>query len=412
MRKLRVGIDSRQFSNWGGGIDFIATIAEALESTGKVCTFLVVEEDSNFGKLWKCARIMLRNGFNIKKYRLQQSLEFRGPENLIEGFKSCSPGTKTITFKKTENRLINNREKKQLKCLMKNKIDILLPSMNCESNDFAIPRIGYIYDFQHKYLPELFSEEECLGRDEHFRNQLKNSKYLIVNAKDVKKDIEKYYPDEKCEIVVLPFKPFQKPEMKSHPDLRKYNLPKKYYAVCNQFWMHKSHITVFEALEHLYKSGTKDVHVVCTGSLADGRNPQYIDQLKQKISLLECKENIHLLGFIPKDDQIAIMKKSSGLIQPTLFEGGPGGGSTYNALCLGLTCLLSDIPVNKEVVGYDNVYFFEKKNSLELAKLMSEHINDKAIDEEIVNKKNESNRKEYGEYLLAKLEHIIKEERR
>lgn len=405
--RLRIGIDGCGFNGWGGGIDFIATIAEALESTGRVQTFLIAGENSWIGKLYIDVKCLVKSKGSIRNALQMRKNENLGNERMFKTFKYCVPNTKIIIFRKTEIKVLNNREKKQSKCLKKNLIDILFPSLNCESGKFDIMRIGYIPDFQHKYLPELFDSKECKWRDKHFEQQLQNSKYIIVNAQDVKKDIAKYYPEQKCEVIVLPFKPFQKPEVKLTPDLSKYHLPKKYFVICNQFWMHKSHITAFEALEKLYCEGLEDIHIVCTGLMQDDRNPQFIEKLRKRVSELKCHNNIHFLGYIPKDDQIQIMKESTGLIQPTLFEGTPGGLAVYNAVCLGITCLVSDIDVNKEIIGYDNVYFFKKKNAEELAVLMKEHSDDIAIEEEIVNKRILKNRKEYGEFLLQKLEEIF-----
>ena len=409
MSKLRVGIDGTGFNRWGGGVDFIATIAEALESTGKVQTYLIVGAESWLVRALKMILYFIRYKGNIELYRGIKNVIYNSNTQMIDLFRIYSPNTKVLTFKKIDIGIINNRERKQLNCLIKNKIECILPSMKCENSEFPIVRIGYIYDFQHKYYPNYFSIKEIEKRDIDFRRQLNNCEYVLVNAQAVKNDIEKFFPNSNCKIIVLPFKPFQKPVGFENVRLDKYNLPRKYYVVCNQFWMHKSHDTVFEALEEVYNKGITDIHIVCTGKLEDARNPEYVNKLKNKISLMECRNNIHLLGFIPKLDRIAIMNGAIGLIQPTLFEGGPGGGATYNALCLGKTCILSDIPVNREVVGYENVYFFEKRNSAELAKLIVEHVNDRALDEIEVENKIAKNKKEYGEILLSVLTKIVNE---
>jgi glycosyltransferase involved in cell wall biosynthesis len=56
-----------------------------------------------------------------------------------------------------------------------------------------------------------------------------------------------------------------------------------------------------------------------------------------------------LLGLLPKAEQLALLRGSLGLIQPTRFEGGPGGGSVREAMALGTRILISDIPVNREI---------------------------------------------------------------
>jgi glycosyltransferase involved in cell wall biosynthesis len=66
---------------------------------------------------------------------------------------------------------------------------------------------------------------------------------------------------------------------------------------------------------------------------------------------------VFLLGYLPKPEQVALLRAAVALIQPTLFEGGPGGGSTYDAVALGIPAILSDIPVNREVEGVFVSYF-------------------------------------------------------
>ena len=63
------------------------------------------------------------------------------------------------------------------------------------------------------------------------------------------------------------------------------------------------------------------------------------------------------------------MKESLGVLQPTLFEGGPGGGAVHDAISLGVPSIVSDIPVNKEIKA-ENVYFFKTKDAEDLSKKM------------------------------------------
>ena len=73
----------------------------------------------------------------------------------------------------------------------------------------------------------------------------------------------------------------------------------------------------------------------------------------------EAEHRIRILGLIPKYDQIQIMRGAVAVIQPTLFEGGPGGGAVYDAVSIGTPVILSDIPVNREVeAGRGLIQFF------------------------------------------------------
>jgi glycosyltransferase involved in cell wall biosynthesis len=103
--------------------------------------------------------------------------------------------------------------------------------------------------------------------------------------------------------------------------------------------------------------------------MTDYNHPDHVDSLKSFLRDTNLEERVQLLGHIPKREQIEIMKHAQAVVQPTLFEGGPGGGSVYDAACLGVPVILSDIAVNREVEG-DNLFFFEAGNSSDLARKM------------------------------------------
>jgi glycosyltransferase involved in cell wall biosynthesis len=154
-----------------------------------------------------------------------------------------------------------------------------------------------------------------------------------------------------------------------NPDLlERYNLPRRYFLISNQFWIHKSHITAFRALAMLSNDQScADIHLVCTGKMEDHRFPDHIRDLQQKIREVGIEGRVHLLGHIPKLDQIAIMKNSLAVLQPTLFEGGPGGGAVYDAVSLGVPAILSDIPVNREIKNEENLFYFKAGSPTDLA---------------------------------------------
>jgi len=60
------------------------------------------------------------------------------------------------------------------------------------------------------------------------------------------------------------------------------------------------------------------------------------------------------------------MKRACAVIQPTLFEGGPGGGAVYDAVSLDVPAIVSDIPVNREADG-TAIEFFPVGDAVALA---------------------------------------------
>jgi len=65
------------------------------------------------------------------------------------------------------------------------------------------------------------------------------------------------------------------------------------------------------------------------------------------------------------------MRGAVAVVQPTLFEGGPGGGAVWEAVGLGVPALVSDIDVNREI-NDAGVTFFRVGDSDQLAARMHE----------------------------------------
>ena len=112
------------------------------------------------------------------------------------------------------------------------------------------------------------------------------------------------------------------------------------------------------------------------------------------------KSSLFFLGLIPKIEQIEIMKGAIAVIQPTLFEGGPGGGSVWDAISLGIPSIVSDIKTNLEV-KHKMLTFFKSGNYIDLTDKMEKVLNTNFIKKthtELM-EQSESNMKKLGDYL-------------
>ncbi len=271
-------------------------------------------------------------------------------------------------------------------------INVMLPTTEPLGKDFPIPWAGLIYDFQHKYYPNFFSAEELMWRDAAFERMLRDAPLVIVNSKSVKSDIVKFFPHFSNKAINLPFAPLLRPAwLKYDPGAArsKYGINEKYFIICNQFWIHKDHETAFKATRLLLDSqASADVDLVCTGALEDYRSPEHMQRLRRLLDDLNLNKRVKILGRIPKEDQIALLRGARAVVQPTLFEGDPAAGSGYEAMALGVPLIASDIPVNLEIEGESNVYFFEARNPHQLSQHMLNLLDHsiKISDEELIYK--------------------------
>jgi glycosyltransferase involved in cell wall biosynthesis len=256
------------------------------------------------------------------------------------------------------------------------RLDAVYLAMRCPKTRPACALVGYVPDYQHRHLPHLFSTKELAERDQAFGALIATSDAMVMNARTVAEDMRRFTPGPLPELHVLPFSPNLDPEwLQDRPELRSaYAIDGPYFIVCNQFWMHKDHLTAFRALAELAKSRDY-VSLVCTGGTSDYRDPTYFGKLEAEAARLGLGSRLRFLGHVPKRDQIELLKHAVALVQPTLFEGGPGGGSTYEAVALGQRVLLTNLPVNREVDDGD-VRFFPPSDHVALAKLMETALNE------------------------------------
>jgi glycosyltransferase involved in cell wall biosynthesis len=238
-------------------------------------------------------------------------------------------------------------------------IDVVGPLYDPPSPQFSIPWFGYIYDFQHRYLPQYFDAETIAMRDAGFGRLLHAADAVVVHSRSVKDDAERFFPSLKARIFPLSLSAAPRPEWLAAdpgPAQTKYGIGSDYFIVSNQFWLHKRQESAIEAFA-LLAPRYPALRLVLTGSTEDWRVPTRAQDVADVAVRLGIADRVHILGFIPKIDQIAIMRGARAVIQPTAFEGAAGGHSVYDAIALGVPAIVSDIPVNREIADFVSAYF-------------------------------------------------------
>lgn len=358
MNRQKIGIFGASMLEWGGGVDLLKNIVNALHydpDSYELFLFVPVPGNDLKSKLKRTAQRIL--GRNV----------FKGiDEKVVSNVKEEYPFLQVTPFVNSTEGLVQK--------VKETGIELLFPCAYSMSNSFPIPWVSYLPDFQHKYLPDFFSKEEIEHRDATFKKRINDGNALIVTSETAKEDIHKYFPECTKDIYVIPFSPAPRQFWLDTEGsvLEKYSFPAgmKYFLISNQFWIHKDHPCAFKALAKLHKTpGFEDVHIICTGATEDYRNPNYLNELNALNKELGIDGYVHFLGYIPKIDQILLMKESIAVIQPTLYEGSPGGGEIEDAVSLGVRSIVSDIPVNLEMQE-DTVTFFQSGSADDLAEKM------------------------------------------
>jgi glycosyltransferase involved in cell wall biosynthesis len=252
-------------------------------------------------------------------------------------------------------------------------VDVLLPVFRSPGPGFPLPWVGYLYDFQHEHLRRNFGPLERLRRRHAFRRMLRDAPVVLVNARAVRDDVARFFPGLERKVVALPFASVLQAEWlesDSKSMAAKFGMNRPYFVISNQFWVHKDHATAIRALQLVRTDPAgADVELVCTGAQHDFRAPGHFESIRTLIRELGLESAVRLLGVLPKREQIAVVREALAVVQPSLFEGGPGGGAGYDAVAVGTPLIASDIPVNREL-HLGDVRLFRAGDPRDLAERM------------------------------------------
>jgi len=253
--------------------------------------------------------------------------------------------------------------------LIKNRIDVVFETAQFFGTRLNIPTIAWIPDFQHRHLPQLFPPFARLKREFGFRAQIYAGRFIMLSSQDARQDCEYFYTATKGRTHAVHFAvppPAAVDFAKARKIADNYDLPEYFFYLPNQFWVHKNHLLVAEALSILRKQGRKVV-VAASGNNQDPRNPRYFQRLCEKIDALGVRDEFRLLGLIPYDHLGALMRSCTALLNPSLFEG--WSTTVEEARSLGVPLILSDLSVHREQAG-DSGNYFDPKSASSLAQAL------------------------------------------
>jgi glycosyltransferase involved in cell wall biosynthesis len=232
--------------------------------------------------------------------------------------------------------------------------------------------IGWLPDFQHIHLPEFFSNAEIRKRNAAFKKTSAECDVVLISSESARKDLAAFAPESIHKARVLHFVPhvLLSNENASESGLarlqEKYGFTDPFFFLPNQFWAHKNHKLVLEALATLKRRNVQ-VKVLASGNPNDTRSPQHYASLMQYVEQLNLGTHFSSLGVIPYGDLIGLMHHSVAVINPSLFEG--WSTTVEEAKALNKIILLSDLPVHREQQPTQGIYF-DPRNKDQLAELL------------------------------------------
>ncbi len=346
-KKMNVGILFNFQITWMGGIIYVINLVKTLN-------YLPDEEKP---KIYLFYTPELKKYLKDFSYPYFEAVEYTFPSEI---------GGNILSWLKRKNIYFDKLVKKYA-------LDALYPARNFPvKNRTRAKVVAWYADLQHLYYPEFFTRMTLLHRRIRIFLMLRNTSDLIVSSEAVKRDFENFYKlrkDIRIHIyhfvsVLEEFKDLNIDELR-----KKYQLPKQYFMVSNQFHKHKNHKVLLKALIRLKKEG-RTIHMAMTGRFPEASTSTYMQELHSLINENHLQNQISFLGIIPRDEQLFLMKYSQAVIQPSLFE----GWSTVieDARSLQAPVIAVSLPVNIEQLGKKHEYFDPHDDS-KLAEILANY---------------------------------------
>lgn len=233
-----------------------------------------------------------------------------------------------------------------------------------------VPFAITVWDLGHRKepcFPELSTEKSTfIEREKYHSTVLMRASYAVIGNNEGKRQLQYFYniAEERIKTIPMPTPDYVYNIEEDFSTLQRYGLDKnKYLFYPAQFWAHKNHIRLIKALKKLKEQGS-DFKLVFTGS--DFGNKEYI---KEKTKELGLENEVLFLGFVKKEELIALYKNAYALTYASFL--GPDNIPPLEAMALECPVISSDAAGMKEQLK-DCALFFNPKDENDLVKRINE----------------------------------------
>lgn len=255
---------------------------------------------------------------------------------------------------------------------------VIYPSQDTVSYQTNKKSLSTIHDLMHRYEPhfEEYQNGEYEKREKHYSMMCKYTDGILVDSTIGKQHVIESYDVNEKKVSVLPFvPPTYLLESKDVDVKNKYYLPDDYLFYPAQFWEHKNHINLLEALKIL-KDRNIQVNLVLVGS----KKNNYL-KVMQTIDDLGLKNQVYILGYVSNDEMASLYKNATATAFVSLI--GPTNIPPMEALTLGSPLICSDAYGMPEQVE-DGALLVNPKSPEDIADKIEKLISNKVLQEKLI----------------------------
>lgn len=251
--------------------------------------------------------------------------------------------------------------------------------VNNKFADISYPFIYTVWDLGHRvvpYFPEVSRGHTWQYRENMFRKMIEKSSYIITGCEEGRREILENYSVSSAKIRTVPF-PIsefcfgkeEKPEWITEG---------QYFFYPAQFWAHKNHICILDALVILRaKYGLQPI-VYLTGS--DKGNKEYI---QRKVNEAGLQDQVVFTGFLSEEEMKYLYTHASAMVYASLM--GPNNLPPIEATYLACPIIITNLPGHIEQLE-DAALYFDGYKPEELAYNMMQILTEPKLRESLLEK--------------------------
>ncbi len=332
--------------------------------------------------------------FDIKFFSInKQNIEIL--KNYNFHVKYIKKSNVNLSFIKFYHSLHNTKFKKFINYICR--LDLFEKSLISEKIDFIhfnhmsplalfLKKIDYgvsFWDMAHLDYP-IFPEskenyDSIESREYTYKHLSDNSFYIVTDCEENKSNFSKRYNIIRDKISII----YSEPSSQLLKNLKEKNSiknniieeldlkNKEFIFYPAQYWAHKNHIYILEALQILKSKYNKVIKTVFCGT--DKNNLGYLKSVAEK---LKINEEVKFLNFLNEDEIYNLYKYSFAIVAPTYF--GPTNHLPIEGFCFEKPVLYSDIMCDNEQVR-DGVIKIDLKKPSDLAEKLFKLQTDKSF---------------------------------
>lgn len=264
----------------------------------------------------------------------------------------------------------------------------IFPAQESLSYQLPLRVIGTVHDLMHRY-EAIFPEVSAMGRygirEHRFRNIATWCTVVMVDSEVGRQHVVESYGVPAAKVYPLPYvAPSYLQDKHERADFdAHYRLPAKFLFYPAQFWPHKNHLRLLDAV-HRVAERYPDIALVLSG----GKHHAF-DEVQRRVEDFGMHERIRFVGYVPDADLSGLYRRARALVMPTFF--GPTNIPPLEAMAIGCPVLVSGIYGMPEQYG-DAALYFNPNSVTEMVERIEQVWSDDALAAEMVRKGMERSR--------------------